>query len=107
MTMKRLVRAMLLLCCLLPAVALGQGAVQGGKKDGEWENVPGGMMMQPPGESIRASTLVGAAYGFIWLMVAGFVVSVWRRQQRLEQELDELRRRLPSDAGAAGPGARG
>ena len=105
MTMKRLVRVMLLLCCLVPAVALGQS--QGDKKDGEWENVPGSMMMQPPGESIPASTLVGAAYGFIWLMVAGFVVSVWRRQQRLEQELDELRRRLPSDAGIAGPGARG
>lgn len=102
MKMKRLARLVLLLGWLVPAVALAQGA--GGKQDGEWENVPGGMMMQRPGESIPASTLVGAAYGFIWLMVAGFVVSVWRRQQRLEQEIDELRRRLPPDAG---PGVRG
>ena len=98
MKMKRLVRVVFLLGWLVPTVALAQGA--GDKSNGDWENVPGGMMMQRPGESIPASTLVGAAYGFIWLMVAGFVVSVWRRQQRLEQELDELRRRLPPDTGS-------
>jgi CcmD family protein len=98
MKMRRLARLVLLLGWLVPAMALAQGA--GGKKDGEWENVPAGMMMQPPGESIPASTLVGVAYGFIWVMVAGFVVSVWRRQQRLEQEIDELRRRLPPDTGS-------
>lgn len=98
MKTKRLARVMLLLGWLVPAVVLAQGAE--GKKDGEWENVPAGMMMQPPGESIPASTLVGSAYGFIWLMVAGFVVTVWRRQQRLEQEIDELRRRLPPETGS-------
>jgi CcmD family protein len=102
MKMKRLARVMLLLGWLVPAVAFAQGA--GDKGTGEWENVPGGMMMQRSGESIPASTLVGAAYGFIWLMVAGFVVTVWRRLQRLEQELDELRRRLPPETG---PGVRG
>ncbi len=39
-------------------------------------------------------TMVGLAYGFIWVAVFGYVVSVGRRLGRLNAELDELRRRL-------------
>ncbi|SRR5579883_1435537 len=57
-----------------------------------WEQVNGQMMQ--PGESIPASTLVGAAYGFIWVMVAGFVYSVWRRTTAVERDLASLRARI-------------
>ncbi len=67
---------------LLPLTALA----------GEWEPVSGAMTS--PGESIPASSLVAAAYAFIWLMVMLFVASIWRRQARLRSELEELRRQI-------------
>ena len=45
-------------------------------------------------ESIPAPTLVGAAYGVIWLVVLALVWSVLSRGKRLEQELASLERRL-------------
>jgi hypothetical protein len=45
-------------------------------------------------ESIPAPTLVATAYGLIWLLVAGFVFTVWRRNQALKQDLDDLTRKL-------------
>jgi CcmD family protein len=34
------------------------------------------------------------AYSAIWFLLLAFVVSLWHRQRRIEQELDELRRQL-------------
>ena len=39
-------------------------------------------------------TMVALAYGFIWLAVFVYVVTVGRRLGRLNAELDELRRRI-------------
>ncbi len=39
-------------------------------------------------------TMVGLAYGFIWVAVFGYVVVIGRRLGRLHAELDELRRRI-------------
>jgi CcmD family protein len=39
-------------------------------------------------------TMVALAYGFIWLAVFGYVFTVGRRLGRLNDELDELRRRM-------------
>lgn len=63
-----------------------------------WEKVDANAMRQP-GETIPARNLVAAAYGFIWLMALGFVVSVWRRSARLDRELDELRAKIDARAG--------
>jgi hypothetical protein len=62
-------------------------------KDAEgFEPVNGDMMQQ--GESIPASRLVGAAYGFIFAAVVVWVASVARRARRLEGEVDDLKRKL-------------
>jgi len=71
-------------------VALAQTAPQ---KDNEgFEPVNGDMMQK--GESIPAARLVGAAYGFICAAVVVWVASVARRARRLEDEVDELRKKL-------------
>lgn len=58
-----------------------------------WEPVAGGMMQQP-GEGYQATNLVAGAYAFIWVMVAGFVLMVWRRTDGIERELAELQKRI-------------
>ncbi len=47
----------------------------------------------PPGEQIPAMPLLGAAYGFIWVGVFGYVWSLSRRLQKVETELAELEAR--------------
>ena len=81
--------------CLAPPAARAEGAASSG--DG-WEQVDGRMMQ--PGETIPARELVGAAYAFIWVMVAGFVLTVWRRTEAVERELLSLKARI-AEADAA------
>ena len=47
----------------------------------------------PPGEQIPAMPLLGAAYGFIWVGVFGYVWSLARRLQKVEGEIRELESR--------------
>jgi CcmD family protein len=47
----------------------------------------------PPGEQIPAMPLLGAAYGFIWVGVFGYVWSLSRRLQKVEAELADLESR--------------
>ena len=47
----------------------------------------------PPGEQIPAMPLLGAAYGFIWVGVFGYVWSLSRRLQKVETEIAELESR--------------
>jgi len=47
----------------------------------------------PPGEQIPAMPLLGAAYGFIWVGVFGYVWSLSRRLQKVETELSALESR--------------
>jgi CcmD family protein len=47
----------------------------------------------PPGEQIPAMPLLGAAYGFIWVGVLGYVWSLARRLQKVEAELADLESR--------------
>jgi CcmD family protein len=47
----------------------------------------------PPGEQIPAMPLLGAAYGFIWIGVFGYVWSLSRRLQKVESELAALESR--------------
>lgn len=49
----------------------------------------------PPGEQIPAMPLLGAAYGFIWVGVLGYVWSLARRLQKVEAELADLESRRP------------
>ena len=44
----------------------------------------------PPGEQIPAMPLLGAAYGFIWVGVFGYVWSLASRLRKVEAEIAEL-----------------
>ncbi len=47
----------------------------------------------PPGEQIPAFTMVGAAYGFVWVVLLGYVWSIARRLQKVESEITVLESR--------------
>lgn len=97
MTTKRIRIALLPLLfalCLPVLVHAQQGPTD--KKDDGWEQVNGQMIQ--PGESFEAKDLVATAYGFIWVMVAGFAVLVWRRVGAVEDELAALSRRVAEHA---------
>jgi hypothetical protein len=64
----------------LGGVALAQDPAPKKSNEG-WEQVNGDMMQ--PGESIPASRLVGAAYGFIFAAVVFWVFTVARRARPL------------------------
>jgi hypothetical protein len=87
--MKKLL-SILFLTLFMSGAALAQ--TPPGKDAEGFEPVNGDMMQK--GESIPATTLVGAAYGFIFFALLGYVVSVARRTRRLADEADELKRKL-------------
>lgn len=45
-------------------------------------------------ETIPAQTLVGVAYGFIWVLLFGYVWSVRTRLARVEREMESVSRRI-------------
>jgi hypothetical protein len=45
-------------------------------------------------EQVSAPLMVTLAYGFIWLLLAGLVYTIWRRGQRLSVEIDIAQQRL-------------
>lgn len=47
----------------------------------------------PASEQIPAINLVAAAYGFVWIVVVGYVWSLGRRLEKAETEIAELERR--------------
>ena len=47
-------------------------------------------------EQMPAAPLVAAAYGVAWGAVLVYVWTIWRRLGKVEQELAEVSRRLPS-----------
>ena len=49
-------------------------------------------------EQLPAAPLVAAAYGVAWGAVLLYVWTIWRRLGKVEQELVEVSRRLPSAA---------
>lgn len=82
--------ALLLVLAAAPP-ALAQAPAAGEK----WEAASLGSHMVQPGETGYSSpTLVSVAYGFIWVMVTGFVGAVWLRGRRVERELADLEQRL-------------
>jgi CcmD family protein len=47
----------------------------------------------PEGEQIPAFTMLGTAYGFVWVALLGYVWSIARRLQKVESELADLESR--------------
>jgi CcmD family protein len=48
----------------------------------------------PPAEQLPAAPLLVAAYAFAWLVVFFYVWTVWRRLNRVENEMQTLEKRL-------------
>ena len=94
--MKRIIHIVLFLFALvgMAGAARAQAPAAPAKDSDGYEKVDGSMLQQ--GETIPASRLVGAAYGFIFAAVVVWVVTVARRTRRLEDEVDQLRRKLGS-----------
>jgi len=64
---------------------------------GEWMATAADYQPYSPTASaaeVSAPLFVVLAYSLIWLVLLGFVVSVWWRQRRVAQELVQLRRQL-------------
>lgn len=78
------------------------------KDKGGWEDADMRPMMQQ-GESFQSTTMVTAAYAFIWLAVLAFVASVWMRSRQVEREIEELSARIARSGPSAtsDPGALG
>ena len=60
---------------------------------GQSEFVP--MKDLPPTEQIPAATLLVAGYSFIWIAVAVYVWTIWRRLNRVEAEMRALAQKTP------------
>jgi CcmD family protein len=48
----------------------------------------------PPSEQLPAAPLLIAAYSVAWVVVAGYLFSIWRRMGRVEHDLAEIGRRV-------------
>lgn len=55
----------------------------------------------PPGDQLPAAPLLIAAYALVWLIVFGYLWSIWRRQTAVERDLGELSRRAGGDGRGA------
>jgi CcmD family protein len=76
------------LCCLSPALVSAQ----------EFEKVTGAVR-----EELPAGRFVAAAYGFIWIAVLVYVVSIARGLGKVRKDLGDLKNKLERSADRAGP----
>ena len=92
--MKRyLTLIVLVLTLAVPAAAAAQA--QPAKPAATDEFVPVTGTPQGAQETIPAQRLVGIAYGFIWVVLFGYVWSVRSRLSRVEHEIEAVSRRVP------------
>jgi CcmD family protein len=54
---------------------------------------------QATAESLPAAPLLIAAYAFVWVAVLGYVLFLWRRMARVQNEIESLERRAVSREG--------
>jgi CcmD family protein len=83
MTLRRLVFAVLLAAVLAPVPYAQQP-----KPRQQDEFVP--ISELPPQEQLPSQPLVIAAYAFAWLAIGGYVVSVARRLDHVQREIERL-----------------
>ena len=85
-----------LLWVLLVAGPVGTGPLaaqqQPPKRPAQDEFVP--IDELPAQEQLPAAPLLIAAYSVAWVLVAGYLFSIWRRMGRVEHELAEIGRRV-------------
>jgi CcmD family protein len=49
----------------------------------------------PPADQLPAAPLLIAAYAFVWLAVMVYVFSIWKRMNKVEDEMRALAQKLP------------
>ncbi len=81
----------LFVAALLMAAPIAPVALAAQPQPSADEFVP--MEEVPPEEQIPAINLVAAAYGFVWIVVVGYVWSLGRRLQKAEGEIAALEQR--------------
>jgi CcmD family protein len=87
----RFIRALICAVCLaMPAISGAQPSPQQ-PQPAQSEFVP--LSEVPPSEQIPAFRLVAIAYGFVWVLLLGYVWSVSQRLQKVERELSTIERR--------------
>ena len=95
---KRALRRVLLLAVLMAAMvpALHAQQPQTPPKPAEDEFVP--ISQLPPGEQLPAAPLLIAAYSVVWIAVAGYLFTIWKRLGKVEQEIADVSRRISQKA---------
>ena len=88
----------LALAMLAPAAAAG-GVHRDQPQPPQEEFVP--IDQLPPGDQMPAAPLLIAAYAIVWLIVFGYLWSIWRRLSAVERDLGELSRRAGDGAADA------
>ena len=61
----------------------------------------------PPDEKLPAAPLLIAAYSVAWILVAGYLFSIWRRLGRVEREIADVCRRMQQGGQGARPSTGG
>lgn len=72
----------------VPCVAQPPAGAQGGQVEGF---VPVNEL--PPADQLPAAPLLITAYAFVWLAAMVYLWSIWRRLNKVEQEMRSLERR--------------
>lgn len=90
----RVVAAMALLL-LLASVAAAGGMEWVQPQPPQEEFVP--IDQVPPEDQLPAAPLLIAAYAIVWVVVFGYLWSIWRRQAAVEQDLREISRRRDTE----------
>ena len=49
----------------------------------------------PPGEQLPAAPLLITAYAFVWIAAMIYVWSIWRRMNKVEDDMRALAQKLP------------
>jgi len=93
--MKRYLRRALLVVLLAAPVAIQAQTPAPPKQAAQDEFVPVDAPMNAQ-DTIPAPRLVALAYGFIWVVIFGYVWSVRSRLTRVERELETVSRRVPA-----------
>ena len=81
-----------------PAIATAQ---QQPPKAAQDEFVP--IDQLPPGDQLPAARFLIIAYAVAWVLVAGYLFSIWRRLGRVEQEIADVSRRVTQQPRGARP----
>ena len=89
--MNRLLSVVVALLLLLAVPVLAFQPPPGQAPAGQSEYVP--IDQLPPGQQLPAAPLLIAAYAFVWVAVFFYVWTVWRRLNKVEEEMRVFEKR--------------